>query len=121
MQSVVERTFASSAFARKIAGVDLEAVLAAGRVLLEERSRTRAELRPLLAERWPGYDADSLAAAIGFMLPVVQVPPSRSVGEEWPAHLNDGRGVARMFAASGIRAGRDGPALSGRIRSRDRR
>src|SRR5215216_2877183 len=73
MQSVMERTFASSAFARNIAGVDLQALLARGRALVEERPRTRAELRPLLAEQWPEYDDDSLAAAIGFLLPVVQV------------------------------------------------
>src|SRR5215213_3389338 len=54
MQSVMERTFASSAFARNIAGVDLDALLAAGRTILEERPHTRAELRPLLAEKWPG-------------------------------------------------------------------
>src|SRR5919107_1185866 len=36
IQPVLERTFASSAFARSIPGVDLEALLAAGRGLLEE-------------------------------------------------------------------------------------
>jgi hypothetical protein len=87
MQSVLERTFASSAFARNNAGVDLHVLLNAGRELLEDQPRTRAELRPLLAQRWPGIDDVSLAAAIGFLLPVVQVTPRGLWGKSGAARL----------------------------------
>jgi hypothetical protein len=76
LQPALARLFQSgSPFGRKLAGVDLERVLALGRALVDERPRTSAELRPLLHKRWPKRDPDSLAAAIGYLLPLVQVPP----------------------------------------------
>jgi hypothetical protein len=76
MQSVCERLFWSgSPFGKRLGSVDVDEVLAAGRALLEEEPRTSAQLRTHLAERWPYRDAESLAAAVGYLLPVVQVPP----------------------------------------------
>ena len=75
MDTVVERMFwTGSPFGRALDGVDVDALVAMVRELIEERPRTRAELRPLLAERWPDHDTDALSA-IGYLLPVVQVPP----------------------------------------------
>ena len=75
MDPVIERMFwTGSPFGRALDGVDIGALVAMVRELIEERPRTRAELRPLLAERWPDHDSDALSA-IGYLLPVIQVPP----------------------------------------------
>jgi hypothetical protein len=74
MQPVPERTFKGQ-FGKRVDGIDRAALLAAGRALVEERPRTRAELRTELGERWPEHDAEALALAITFILPLVQVTP----------------------------------------------
>ncbi len=68
-----------------IEGVDIEALVAAGRALLEERPRTAKELGELLRERWPERDPASLARAIRHLVPLVQVPPRGLWGRSGPA------------------------------------
>ena len=76
VQPALERLFRSGTpFGRQLEGVDLDGLVKHGRALVDERPRTTAELRPLLHKRWPKRDQDSLAAAIGYLVPLVQVPP----------------------------------------------
>jgi DNA glycosylase AlkZ-like len=60
---------------RDLTSVDVEAVLAFGRKLVEERPRSARELRAALAERFPAHDPGDLAYACRNLLPLVQVPP----------------------------------------------
>ena len=58
-----------------IVGLDMSALLAAGRTLLDERPLTAAELGARLHARWPDRDPSSLAYALRTLAPLVQTPP----------------------------------------------
>jgi hypothetical protein len=87
VQPLMARTFSGTAWAKNLRGVDRDELIAAGRELLEEKPRTRAELGPLLRERWPDRDAASLAWAVSYLVPVVQVPPRGLWGKSGQARL----------------------------------
>jgi Winged helix DNA-binding domain len=129
VQPVIERGFASAPF--DISGVETGALLAAGRELIEHAPRTRAELGALLAERWPEADPVSLAQAITYLVPTVQVPPRGVWGASGQARWTSaeawlGRGldrrpsrerlVTRYLAAFGPATVRDIQAWSGLTR-----
>src|SRR6266850_1967221 len=69
-------------FGRRLAGINLQELAAAGRGLLEDHPKsavpiamTLSELGAQLAKRWPGRDPEALAHAIRTLVPLVQVPP----------------------------------------------
>lgn len=135
VRPILERTFLTgSPFGRALKGMDLEEVKAAGRALMEELPRTRADLRLLLGERWPDRDAEALAQAITYLVPVVQVPPRGLWGasgqatwtpvEAWlgrslePPSAPDGM-ILRYLAAFGPATVADAQAWSGLTRLRE--
>ncbi|MGH2476933.1 MAG: winged helix DNA-binding domain-containing protein [Candidatus Limnocylindrales bacterium] len=75
MRDVLVRTFRNTPFAKALVDLDLKAVLAQARMLLEERPRTPTELGAALAADWPDRDPQSLAYLARYHLPLVQVPP----------------------------------------------
>ena len=72
---VLSRQFASSPSGKLLAGRDLQQLLAQARHVLAEHPCTRSELGRTLAVAWPELDPTSLAYAVSYLEPVIQIPP----------------------------------------------
>ncbi|MGO4200454.1 winged helix DNA-binding domain-containing protein [Rhodococcus sp. TAF43] len=114
-----------------LAGIDRVELAAVGRRLVEQEPRTMAQLRPLLAECWPGRDPNALAHGVRGLVPLVQLPPrglwGRSgsavcttldswVGRSAPSAPSVEQMVLRYLAAYGPASVRDVQAWSGLTR-----
>ena len=76
IQPVLTRGYESgSPFHKDLVGLDVDEIVAAGRNILEADPVTTAILGARLGERWPDRPPASLAYAVRYLLPVVQVPP----------------------------------------------
>jgi len=62
-------------YARTLTGVDPDTLAAQAAGLLVKRPLTRAQLARDLAAAWPAAEPMSLAYAVTYLVPVVQVPP----------------------------------------------
>lgn len=74
VQPALDRSYASNQ-GKRLGGVDRDALVAAGRELVEAEPRTFAELGTGLAATFPGVDPDALSMAIRTWVPLVQVTP----------------------------------------------
>ncbi|WP_241759129.1 winged helix DNA-binding domain-containing protein [Pyxidicoccus parkwayensis] len=76
VQPLLERVLKTgSSYSKKLVGMDLKALVAAGRAHVEAEPLTYTELGEKLAERWPDREPTALAQAIRLLAPLVQVPP----------------------------------------------
>jgi hypothetical protein len=128
VQPALERALAkSSPFGRRLAGIDLDALAAAGRALFEEAPLTIVEAGARLAPRWRG-DAEAIGNGLRTRLALVQVPPRGLWGQGGPPRCTTaeawlGRPLARAatpdalvrryFAAFGPATAADLHAWSG--------
>ncbi|WP_240357908.1 winged helix DNA-binding domain-containing protein [Myxococcus vastator] len=128
LQPAIDRALKHSSHGKQLAGVDVQALVAEGRALLEARPSPRGELGQRLQAQWPGHDASALSTGFSSLEPLVVVPPCGTWGhgermvyataESWlgqrfepaasPAAL-----VLRYLAAFGPASVRDLQAWSG--------
>ena len=131
---MIARVFKGSPFSTQIAGVDHDELRAAVRELVDAEPRGRSELGRLLAERFPGVDANPLGYAGTYLVPLVQVPPrgvwgragrarwttvERWLGEPVSAEASRADLVRRYLAAFGPASVRDIQNWSGLTRLKE--
>ena len=80
--------FANATYGReRLAGIDVEAVIEAGRDLTREQPLTAKELAQRLAERWPDRDAGALAHLVRVLMPGVHATPRGLWGQSGAPRL----------------------------------
>jgi len=72
---------------RQLAGLDLDAVVAAGCALLRTQPHTHGELGRALAQCWPERDTDALASVLRNHAPLIHRPPAGTWGSTAHATL----------------------------------
>ena len=88
VQPVMDRV-QKGQFGKRLAGVDLDEVVAMGRVFVDEEPRTFKALGDHLLTRWPDRDRFGLEQAVRTGVPLVQVPPRGLWGRSGPiAHTS---------------------------------
>src|SRR6188472_1107445 len=127
-QPALTRGFASSPFAKRLEGIEIESLVALGREIVDDASLSRAALGRSLAAQWPDGDQEAMAYAIAAHQPLVQVPPRGVWGrggpvawtsmERWLGGQIDnrpdaGRWILRYLAAFGPATVADIQAWSG--------
>jgi hypothetical protein len=87
LQGMLETRFGSSPFRKNVDGLDMAELRRAGRAELDRQPVTLKALGARLAARWPERDAVSMAYAVRYLVPTVQVPPRGLWGATGPARL----------------------------------
>ena len=84
-------------------GVDIDSIVAAGRVRFEQGPATFAEIRELVSELAPGRDPNALAYAVRTFLALVQVP----AGGPWGYSMTAPYALAEDFLGTAVPASAD--------------
>jgi hypothetical protein len=75
LQPVFDRVLFSNREAKGLKNTPIDEFVAAGREAVNKSPLTWAEIRRLLAARWPGHNETALLRVVQFTLPLVQMPP----------------------------------------------
>jgi DNA glycosylase AlkZ-like len=132
-QAALTGGFASSPFAKRLEGIEIESLVAFGREIVNDSSLGRAALGRSLAARWPDGDQEAMAYAVTAHLPLVQIPPrgvwgrggsvawtsmERWLGAPLDEHPDPARWIVRYLTAFGPATIADIQAWSGVFRLR---
>jgi len=102
LQPVMDRAL-KGAYGKRLEGLDVMAIVAAGRALVEEKPLTLGDLGAALQDRWPDRDSQALANAVRNLAALVQVPPRGIWGESGQAaHTTAESWLGRELSAASL-------------------